>query len=821
MKLSLKKNIAAVAAAVCLFGYFSDAVVISAADDGGFSWGNTADGFNSNSEWVSWGASSNGSTLQWGDQGDIIDDEVSLYVTETPDPEAKKLKEDHISGQCGSMVYNIDKKSGDNGNFTFANGTQDGFKASWSDLEALCIEKGNSFKKPINISFFKKLSVDYKAVLDGFSGDKLDIGARCPIGSRDDYMYIIDHFGEFELDDDMEELEPLEYYGKVYQVYKKVRVENTGGETELTHTDYYLIYIRDINELSSEPELKSSVMVSDIANIFGMTYKLSPILGCYFYIDTYGGDGDIDVKYILVNSGISVGLPGMYPWKTNVWGTYEGSGEDIPCILYPDEDGYYYFYDGTGFNESGNNLGNGTEITCADNFGRDDNYSIKVECSKDYFLGDPSKRYLAYIGNVGYPFKKSFWGDWNNTQQGFSFGPLYPADEDYLESDITYDISVDVYNNSDEETEFSLEISCPARGFGISDEQDDKIRKYESNVVCKKAVKPHEWITLSNSAYAMPRALTGNLLLYTNGEIEYYVDNIAVKEPEGVLNIRGDINGDGVIDSFDLVQYRKAFFTGEIKRILPRRADIDGDGDVLINDIVLLKRFLLGIDKELDSKEKINNDKRENGVVNGHYYESFIKNGIGEIKYDVSENGCFECKISDADQAWFECDTAPENGIRLDEVKSLYHVYDGEIVSDDGYLFGIHGKFADSSDEFYIIEESGHDSRFAGITAAKTVNIEGYNYRLYILNKTKETPEGKIRYSEYWSVLDDLSISEPGFYELRGQINILKHINNWEKICGLRLNSKTLSSVGLFVGGSKQYSQSFKVSKNELFIDKE
>ncbi len=807
MELSWKKYAAAVTAAVCMLVPFADAAIAGAADGGGFGWGNTADGLIA--DWTP----SNGSTLPWGDQYEIKEDEVSLYVTETPDPTEEELKADHISGQCGGMVYNIDKKSGENSEFTFSSGTQDGFRASWSGLEALSIEKGKSFKKPLNISFFNSLSVDYRAVFDNFTGDQLDIGARCQLGSRDEYLYIIDHFGSFEPDKTMEVLEPLECSGKVYQVYRKVRAEK-----DKTCTDHYMVYVRDIEEISSEPDLRSSVMLSEIAALWGRALNVPPVLSCCFYMDTYGGSGAVDVRYIQINGRLLSGLAGMPAWNANVWGNYEGNIEDMPCMLYPDEEGYYYFNDGTRFDESGFSIGNGTDITLAEDFGRNDKNSVKVECSNDYFLGEPSERYLAYIGDVGYPFKKGIWGDWSNTQQTFGFGPIYPADEDYAESDVSYDISVDVYNNSDEEAELSLEISMPFSGFGISDEDNDKIRKYEGNVVCKKTVKPHEWTTLSNPSYAMPRALTGNLIMYTDSEIEYYVDNIAVKEPEDVSKIRGDINGDGVIDLFDLIQYRRALMISGSEKILPRRADIDGDENVLINDVLLLKKFLLGIDKELAVKEKNADDKRESGEKNGHYYKSFVSDGVGELTYDIGENGCFDCKISDADEACFECGAAPEGGIKLDEVKSLYHVYEGEIASEDGYLFGIHGTFAESPDEFYIIEDSGHDRRFAGRTAAKTVNVEGYNYRIYILNRIKETPEGKVRYKEFWSVMDDYRLSGKALTELRGQINILKHISSWENICGLKLGSKTLGSVGLYVGGSKQYSQSFRVSRNELFI---
>ena len=119
---------------------FADAAIAGAADGGGFGWGNAADGFNADTEWQPWGTPSNGSTLPWGDQYEMKEDEVSLCVTETPDPTEDELKADHISGQCGGMVYNIDKKSGENSEFTFSSGTQDGFRASWSGLEALSIE---------------------------------------------------------------------------------------------------------------------------------------------------------------------------------------------------------------------------------------------------------------------------------------------------------------------------------------------------------------------------------------------------------------------------------------------------------------------------------------------------------------------------------------------------------------------------------------------------------------------------------------------------------------------------------------------------------
>ena len=823
MDLSWKKYAAVFTAAVCLLIPVTETEIAGAADGNGFAWGSSTDGngFNADIGWGSWETGSNDMQgFGW-----ILDeekeDEVSLYVTETPDPTEEELKADHISGQNGAMFYSIDKKSGENGDFSFSNSIQDGFKASWSDLESLTIEKGRSFKKPMSDVYFDGLSVDYKVILENFTGEQFDIGAKCQIGVRGDYLYIFDHFGEYVPDDDMDEFEPYEVNGKTYRIYRKQYIENIDGAGEFIHENYYMVCERNIEDLISDPAIVSSVIIKDLTNRIGVSYVIPPLLSCSFYVDTFGGSGDMDVKYIQVNAKSRPAYAGMYPWNTGIWGNNEGDDEEIPCLLYPDEDGCYNFNTGTRLPQGGdlNSFIGGTDMVCVNDFGNGDNNSLKVKCSIDNFPVEPSDRFFSYIGDVGQPFRRGTWFS-NSSYNGFSFGPLYPADEDYEESDISYDISVDVYNCSDEEVEFSLEVGMPVIGFGSS-ESDNIPKDYTRNIICRKNVKPHEWTTLSNPCYAMPRALTGNIQIFTTDEIEYYVDNYYVREPENVSRVKGDINGDGVLDSLDLAKYRKAFFTSGQKRMLPRRADIDEDGNVLMNDVVLLKRFLLGIDKEFVKVENSRTDKVESGEANGFYYDSYIKDGLGEIVYDVKENGCFDCSICASDDALFECGIKPEGGIKLDEISSLYHVYECGVASMDGYLFGIHGSFADSYDEFYIIEDSGHDDRFAGMTYRQVVNIEGYVYRLYVLTKTKITPEGKVSYNEYWSVLDDYRQYRKCLSDLGGQINILKHISKWEECFGVKLADRTLSSIGVCVGGSKQYSPSFRVTRNELFIGRE
>ncbi|MDO4863357.1 MAG: dockerin type I repeat-containing protein [Ruminococcus sp.] len=61
--------------------------------------------------------------------------------------------------------------------------------------------------------------------------------------------------------------------------------------------------------------------------------------------------------------------------------------------------------------------------------------------------------------------------------------------------------------------------------------------------------------------------------------------------------IQGDLNFDGVVDSFDLINMRKLFSNGEYSEHYDEASDINRDGRVTVADLVLMNRYLLGKDK--------------------------------------------------------------------------------------------------------------------------------------------------------------------------------------------------------------------------------
>ena len=58
--------------------------------------------------------------------------------------------------------------------------------------------------------------------------------------------------------------------------------------------------------------------------------------------------------------------------------------------------------------------------------------------------------------------------------------------------------------------------------------------------------------------------------------------------------IAGDLNGDGRLDSFDLILFRKELVDPEKQANHSSLADMDGDGKTQVNDLVLISNFVLG-----------------------------------------------------------------------------------------------------------------------------------------------------------------------------------------------------------------------------------
>ncbi len=131
-----------------------------------------------------------------------------------------------------------------------------------------------------------------------------------------------------------------------------------------------------------------------------------------------------------------------------------------------------------------------------------------------------------------------------------------------------------------------------------------------------KTVPKGEWTQLSNTGFTIPEGAK-NCYIYVETEgddgIDFYVDDIAAAVSGTVIAgagspdvsvIPGDLNFDGIINVFDMIIARKTyvskFSTGINDKKLLKAADVDGNGDYTIADMVQIANFLLGRSKKFE-----------------------------------------------------------------------------------------------------------------------------------------------------------------------------------------------------------------------------
>ncbi len=171
----------------------------------------------------------------------------------------------------------------------------------------------------------------------------------------------------------------------------------------------------------------------------------------------------------------------------------------------------------------------------------------------------------------------------------------------------TYSFSANVKYTSGEPTNtfhFTLQYN---------DGTDTVYKKIDTQTVTKG-----EWTQLANTDFTIPAgAKSCYVYVETEGDegISFYVDDIVAAKGGTVIEgaghseytvIPGDLNFDGKIDVFDMMIARKTYvnkFAGSSNDAkVIKAADVDGDGDYSLADLVQMHKFLLGRTKKFEAK---------------------------------------------------------------------------------------------------------------------------------------------------------------------------------------------------------------------------
>ena len=201
---------------------------------------------------------------------------------------------------------------------------------------------------------------------------------------------------------------------------------------------------------------------------------------------------------------------------------------------------------------------------------------------------------------------------------------------------------------------FSADVMYPAGlasdSFYLSLQYKDADGVAHYDHIAQGSAAKGEWIQLLSTTYTLPEG-GSDYVLYVempDGTSDFYVDDVIVSVAGKALPgagastavirtkaVTGDVNGDGVIDVFDLSLAKRGLIGGFSDPLDAQSADTDGNGEVEVADLVLLTKYLHGLVQNFPERVQPEpvadtskwDDYQETADENAiRFYQSAIKN---------------------------------------------------------------------------------------------------------------------------------------------------------------------------------------------------
>ena len=155
--------------------------------------------------------------------------------------------------------------------------------------------------------------------------------------------------------------------------------------------------------------------------------------------------------------------------------------------------------------------------------------------------------------------------------------------------------------------------------FCFSIQYKDASGKVVYDKIDTATVPKGQWVQLQNSSFKIPEGAS-DIIIYVetaDSKTSFYVDEvIGAVDGTGFAGegkptnlgpskrVKGDLDGDGVMDVFDLALAKNGLTGGFTNKTAEKNADIDENGKVEVSDIVQMQKFILGLIKKFEVVEK-------------------------------------------------------------------------------------------------------------------------------------------------------------------------------------------------------------------------
>jgi len=337
----------------------------------------------------------------------------------------------------------------------------------------------------------------------------------------------------------------------------------------------------------------------------------------------YGGDNGVDKAYDKIVAEKALEGKEIYLKEEFSFGTVKSDGSVSNNI---DKVNFFYSYDGNNWTKIGNELSMSYDLKLFTGY-RSGIYSYGTKNTGgyadidffDYERADYNEAKAVEPNSLGWYFSDGFEGntsEWkprggasiesSSSNAYVGNNSLYVTDRTSSWHGAYKELNPRAFKPGET---YSFSVNVMLADGGLTDDIQLKIEYTDANgdaqypLVAKETAVKGEWTQLANSEFTIPEDAT-NVRLYVetaDSTNSFYIDEaIGAVKGTGILGAGtkkfnfGDINGDDVINSFDIALARRGIANGFSDTTAEICADVNRDGTVDEADLTAIQDYVLG-----------------------------------------------------------------------------------------------------------------------------------------------------------------------------------------------------------------------------------
>ncbi len=348
----------------------------------------------------------------------------------------------------------------------------------------------------------------------------------------------------------------------------------------------------------------------------------------------YGGD-DVLGSYDKIIEEVPLSGETVYLKVTFNYGTYDESFNVSNNI---DKADFYYSMDGSNWTKIGETLGMTYDLKLFTGY-RSAIYSYPTKSTGgyadidffDYERGDWNVPIVYEADENGYYFHDTFEGTDNKWTGRGSAKIASSSDAAFEGKSALYTSGREASWNGASKTlsgafvpgetySFSANVMFPSGSatdtFHLTLQYNDADGKAHYDKIATETAAKGEWVQLADTEFTIP-ADARQLVLYVETDEstnDFYVDDVigakggteikgAGKSSVRTI-VKGDVNGDGVFDVFDIAYAKRGLVNGFANASDEQCADVDGNGKAEVIDLIAMNKYVLTIIKDFPNGGK-------------------------------------------------------------------------------------------------------------------------------------------------------------------------------------------------------------------------